>query len=363
LALKLLEQAAAQPPQHPLFPGLPNIGVAAAEHALGLRYAQGVGVHKNLPTAAYWYQRAVDHGSAQSANNLALMYQQGAGVDRNLDKAEKLFQVSARGGDPNAMLSLAQFLLYKNDLQMAKAWYDRACESGNIVAQMKRDMFEKALGAKKDFIDSCPPQMINAMKNVLDSLKTKGSVYKKSDQPYIYIYNYSVLNEHANRGSITAKKMCNALEHFMEALNILVQSETLTEKQEDLFVHELSQCYHIEHIVAQIPGIEMYRKIGDIVDRVLRRCSLESNVVDSQLDEDARLCYVLLHMDSHKLVLQFLDPCKQKYPKSIYFFEFSAAVNGWLKKYEATLYDANIGLEIDSNTVSYYMIKLLHCVY
>jgi tetratricopeptide (TPR) repeat protein len=143
--------------------------------------------------------------------------------------------------------------------------------------------------------------------------------------------------------------MCNALEHFMEALNILAQSETLTEKQEDLFVRELSQYYRIEHIVAQIPGIEMYRKIGDIVDRALRRCSLESNVIDSQLDEDARICYALLHMDSHELVVRFLDPCKKKYPKSIYFFELSAAVNGWLEQSEATLYDANIGLEIDSN--------------
>jgi hypothetical protein len=54
-------------------------------------------------------------------------------------------------------------------------------------------------------------------------------------------------------------------------------------------------------------------------------------------------------MDSNELIAQFLGPCKQKYPKSIYFFELSSAVNGWLDQYETTLYDANTGLEIDPN--------------
>lgn len=106
---------------------MPNLGVAESEHALGLRYSEGVGVHKSLPTAVYWYQRAIDHGCAESANNLALMYQQGAGVVKNLDKAEQLFELSASGGDPNAMLTLAGMLLHKNELQRAQIWYNRAC--------------------------------------------------------------------------------------------------------------------------------------------------------------------------------------------------------------------------------------------
>jgi TPR repeat protein/uncharacterized coiled-coil DUF342 family protein len=365
LALKLLEQAAAQPPEHPKFKGVRNPGVAEAEHTLGLRYAEGVGVHKSLPTAAYWYQRAVDHGSVESANNLALMYQQGIGVDKNLDKAEQLFQLSARGDVSNAMLTLAGLLFEKNDLQMAKIWYDRACESGNIVAQTNRTTFEKALDFKKRSINGCSPnvlQMMNVIKNMFDSLKVSKTVYKQSDHSYIDDYN--VLNEHANRGSITAKSMCDALEHFMEALNILMQTEVLTGKQEDMFVRELSQCYRIEHIVAQIPGLKMRQKTAEIVDRVLHRCSTESNGAVSQLDEDARICYAVLHMDSHELIVQFLGPCKQKYPKSIYFFELSSAVNVWLKRYEASLYDANKGLEIDPNyhELLYYKAAALRLI-
>jgi tetratricopeptide (TPR) repeat protein len=148
---------------------------------------------------------------------------------------------------------------------------------------------------------------------------------------------------------MTAKKMCDALEHFAKALSVFMQRESLTENQENAFVNELSQCYRIEHIVAQIPSMEMRLQIDKIVDRVLHRCSTDLKDAASQLDEDARICYAVLHMDSKELIAQFLLPCKQKYPKSIYFFELSSAVNGWLGQYETTLYDANTGLELDPN--------------
>jgi TPR repeat protein len=350
LALKLFEQAAAQPPEHPKLKDAPNTGVAEAEHALGLRYSEGVVVHKNLSAAAYWYQRAIDHGCAESANNLATMYLQGNGVDKDIRKAEQLFELSARRGDPLAMKNLADLLIDKNDLQMAKIWYDRACECGNILARTNRDIFEKALQRKQQLIDNCSPntlKMINITKNVVDSLKVNKAVYKQSDPRHIYDYN--MLNEHASRGSITAKNMCNALEHFSQALKILMQTGTLTETEENTFVHELSECYRIEHIVAQFRGVKMRQRTDEIIDRVLRRCSTESNTTTSRLDEDARICYAVLNMDSHELIVKFLDPCKLKYPKSIYFFDLSAAVNIWLKRYDAALYEANIGLEVDSN--------------
>jgi TPR repeat protein/uncharacterized coiled-coil DUF342 family protein len=350
MAQKLLEQAAAQPPQHPKLKSARNIGVAEAEHSLALRYAEGIVVHKNLATAAYWYQRAMDHGNTQSANNLGLMYQNGTGVDMDLDKAKQLFEVSAGEGDSHAMLNLALLLFHKNDFQMAKIWYDRACEEGNIVAQADRDKFERGLQERQQFVNGSSSntlQVMNKLINVRDSLKTSTTASSLSGRSYIN--DYYMLLEHANRGSITARKMCDALEHFTQALSILIETNTLTENEENMFVHELSQCYRLEHIVAQIPGIEMRQKIEKLVDHVLHRCSTESNTAVSQLDEDTRICYASLHLDSPKEMVPFLSSCKQKYPKSVYFFELSAAINGWLEQYEATLYDANLGLEIDPN--------------
>ncbi len=66
-----------------------------------------------------------------------------------MGKAEQLFELSARRDDSNGMLNLAEFLLNKGDLKMAKLWYDRACKAGNIIAQIDRKKFEAVLHKKQ----------------------------------------------------------------------------------------------------------------------------------------------------------------------------------------------------------------------
>ncbi|CAF5061505.1 unnamed protein product, partial [Rotaria sp. Silwood1] len=245
-------------------------------------------------------------------------------------------------------LNLAEFLLDKNDFVMAETWFNRACESGSVLAQMKRTDFETTLREKKQLMASFPSNivpMVNAMKNVWDSLKTSKSIYELSKEQSKY--DYDVLSKYANQGSRTAQRLCNALEHFYIALTILIESDMLTEQQEDTLVHELSECYRLEDIVAQFPNLKTREKVGKIVDQVLRRCKAMPGYPASQLDEDARICYASLHMDSHELIDEFLNSCKQKYPKSIYFFELSTSINGWLERYDAVVYNANAGLELD----------------
>lgn len=83
-AFTLLEKVANQSPTRKLL-GIeqPNIGVAEAEHSLGLQYNEGIYVNKNYTLAAYWYKSAVDYG-----NGLVLFYMNGLGVDINFEKAE-----------------------------------------------------------------------------------------------------------------------------------------------------------------------------------------------------------------------------------------------------------------------------------
>lgn len=349
LAQELYEQAAAQSPRHHLFEMLPNIGVVESEHALGLRYAEGIGVHKNLETAAYWYQRAIDHGCASSANNLGLMYLNGEGVEKDLQQAERLFQRSAKNGDPNAMYTLAQFLLSNNDFHMAQIWYNRACEYGLIKAQMKRAEFERTLEMRKNLVNqsSVFSEMVNTMQKRFDSLQTRKTILTISDRPFIY--SYDKFNEYANRGSVMGRRFCNALDCFALSLEILSKTEVLTNEEENKIIYELAKCYRIERTVAQLPSLEIHRKLDNIVDRILHRCTTEYKNVISKLDEDVRTCYATLHMESKQLILEFLGPCKEKYPKSIYFFELSAVLNDSLGRHEAVIYDANNGLEIDPN--------------
>ncbi|CAF3873512.1 unnamed protein product [Adineta steineri] len=357
-ATTLLEQAAAQSAEHPKFKGLTNVGVAESEHSLGLRYAEGVSVHKNLSTAAQWYQRAVDHGSAEASNNLAILYQNGTGVEKNLKKAKQLFELSARRGDPKAMLSLAWTLLEINDLEMAKIWFDRACEAGNLYAQAKRNDFESALRQKQQIIENRPSNTLQATEeatafsDLITAIRLENSLSNDSS-----VYDLNVLNEHAKRGSQTAEKMYNALRHFHNALHLITKSESLTIQQENIFIHEYAQCCRIEHTVAEIPNKNIERKIERIIDRVFQRCCNDSNLINSQLDEDVRICYVVLHVDSPKINLRFLNSCKQKYPKVVFFLEFSAAMNLMLGQFEAAVSDANAGLKIDPNYYELLFMK------
>ena len=221
-ALELYEQVAKEPQKRSIFKSIRNIGVAEAEHSLGLKYAEGVGVHKSLPTAVYWYERAMHHGSAESANNLALMYLNGIGVDRNVQKAEQLLQLSAKRGNPNVMLTLAQCLLHNNNFQMAKMWYDRACEAGNIVAQENHYTFSKMIEEQQRFIhhsSSCVLQMIYEMKSIANSFQTRKTISTLSN--YLYLSDYNILNEHADRGSTTAQKLLCMNCRSVFVLNIL----------------------------------------------------------------------------------------------------------------------------------------------
>ena len=129
-------------------------------------------------------------------------------------------------------------------------------------------------------------------------------------------------------------------------------------------MYELSQCFRTEHIVAQIPGVKIHQKIDAIVDRVLQCCSRGINTTTSQLDENARICRATLQMDSHESIIPFLDACKQKYSKTLYFFELSASVNGFLERYEISLYNSNVGLIIDPNCCEllYYKAAVLRLI-
>ena len=351
-ALELLEQAAGQSPEDPQFKGRPNVGVAEAEHSLGLRYYEGISVQKNPGTAAYWFQRGVVHGCAASANNLGLMYLDGTGIRQDCEKAEQLLKLAARRGDPNAMLILAERFLEKNDLEMAKLMHERACRAQHAMAKMGQDSFLKRLKAKQEFISKCSPKdlrAINAVENLNEIFKNKKT--PSTQGSVVYASYYETFCERANQGSITAQHMCKAVEYFYQALMILTKNESLTKEQENLFVHELSQCYRIEHIVAQFSGLNMDRRVEEIVNRVLGRCVKQSNSVTSQLDEDVRVCYATLNMHSYEKAVQFLHSCKQKYPKSIYFFLLSGAMNGFLHRLNDALYDFNSGLVIESNNI------------
>ncbi len=55
-------------------------GVAAAQHNLGVMYADGEGVPQNFKEAVKWYRKAAEQGYEQAQYNLGIMHNKGDGV-------------------------------------------------------------------------------------------------------------------------------------------------------------------------------------------------------------------------------------------------------------------------------------------
>ena len=73
-------------------------GHVEAQFNLGLLYAQGEGVVQNLEEAALWWELAAKQGYAAAQFNLGVMYVKGQGVNEDPAEAVRLWQLSARQG-------------------------------------------------------------------------------------------------------------------------------------------------------------------------------------------------------------------------------------------------------------------------
>lgn len=69
-------------------------------------YENGLGVKKDYPTAAHWYEQAANAGERRGQYHLGLMYEQGLGVGKDLEKASTLMRASAKSGNGDAALWL-----------------------------------------------------------------------------------------------------------------------------------------------------------------------------------------------------------------------------------------------------------------
>src|SRR3954452_19040022 len=71
-----------------------DAGQAEAEFDLGLLYAQGLGVRRDLTEAARWYRRSAEQGNAQAEFALGQMYSRGWGVPRDSMDAIRWLQMA-----------------------------------------------------------------------------------------------------------------------------------------------------------------------------------------------------------------------------------------------------------------------------
>ena len=118
LAMKKFESAAEQ-------------GHDEAQYYLGLCYAKGFGVKKDMDKAFEWYGKAAEKGNAKAMLDLAVYcYAEGKGVKNDEQKAFELIQKAADKGTLAQANSLKDA---KANLEVAKALGAKAAEAAKAA--------------------------------------------------------------------------------------------------------------------------------------------------------------------------------------------------------------------------------------
>ena len=113
-------------------------GQPEAQFDLGLLYAKGLGVQRDLQVAQQWYEAAAAQGNAQAEYSLAQMYAQGWGIPANDDSALRWMQM-ADGSNNDNQVDLGWLAIegygVATDYTKAAYWYRLAADQGHAEAQ------------------------------------------------------------------------------------------------------------------------------------------------------------------------------------------------------------------------------------
>jgi len=115
-------------------------GDAKAQYNLGLIYALGKGVPKDLAQAIYWFEEAAEQDHIDALMKLGFVYYNGkSDIDKDLRKSAGWYIKAAEKGDAQAQNKLAS--MYQagegvlKDYKKAIFWYEKSATQGNGDAQ------------------------------------------------------------------------------------------------------------------------------------------------------------------------------------------------------------------------------------
>jgi hypothetical protein len=130
-----------------------DAGKAEAQFDLGLLYAQGLGVRRDLSEAARWYRKSADQGNAQAEFALGQMYSRGWGIPRDEADAIRWLQMANSvdsEGPPTDWTPVEGYGMPK-DQKQAAYWYQQAADNGHAEAQFNlARLYSSGEGVKRD---------------------------------------------------------------------------------------------------------------------------------------------------------------------------------------------------------------------
>jgi len=114
-----------------------DAGQAEAQFDLGVLYAQGKGVQRDLTMAERWYRKAAEQGNAEAEFALGQMYSRGWGVPRDEADALRWFQMASSpdADGPSTDWSVIDGYGVQQDQKQAAYWYELAAQKGHAEAQ------------------------------------------------------------------------------------------------------------------------------------------------------------------------------------------------------------------------------------
>ncbi|CAF0781029.1 unnamed protein product [Brachionus calyciflorus] len=351
LAFSLFKKAASQPAFRKLgINEIPNVGVSEAEHMLALMYHNGVYVGKNLPMAIEYYQRAIEHGSPESANNLGLLYMNGDGVQKNLDRAEQLFLLSHKKGCVDAIMNLVCLYLAKGDPDNALLWHNRDLEANSLLALAQHNSIMNEINLLKE---TCKKLNVPKNQSIHNILKQSVPNLTELMNQQLQVYPQSIrhesfdskmLSKKALEGSKTAEKMLKALDLFNTGLSEFEQDSDLT-----LSFDKMSRAFQIESVVCRIP-IEIIEHLIEKLEQIL------SKRQHNDLARNSRLILVHLKSADYKQNVKLMTESIKLYSSFIPFYEIRASMYCFLRDYINGIkdFDHVIGMEPE-NTICVYL--------
>ena len=128
-------------------------GHAEAQFDLGVLYAQGRGVRRDLTVAASWYRKSADQGNAAAQVALGQMYLRGWGVPRDEADAMRWFQManSVESDGPPTEWAAVEGYGMTQDPEQAAYWYRQAADKGHPQAQFElAQLYASGKGVKRD---------------------------------------------------------------------------------------------------------------------------------------------------------------------------------------------------------------------
>jgi len=149
-----LSAAASEDPR-----GQGEAGNAAAQFALGIRYAEGRDSPRDLKLAAQWYEKAARQGLATAQYRLARLYEKGLGVAHDTARAASLYRAAAEQGNTRAMHNLgvlaAEGADGRPDYATAALWFGKAAEFGVRDSQFNvAVLLARGLGAPQNLVQA-----------------------------------------------------------------------------------------------------------------------------------------------------------------------------------------------------------------